>query len=309
MPLTGFSLVDGDAARGIPSAKPHHWMIGLGIVIVAQWLHGWGNMLADLVSLVPNVNLGLSSPTALSVLAWNVIPFGIIAGSALYASWCLDQRGPRAVGLSWATLGGAMPWALVGLMAAFPTVLALIELEPGWILVAQEAMLVLLPATIIQAGAEEIVFRGIITTSLIARYGSLRGLMFGALLFALWHLQPGQGLPFLVYEASTTFVFGLTAGIVALRQGHIGGAIALHVIWNVAWGISAGFANGSAGNFWDTYLHQWLGGWAIETLGDWDRLQNALLPLMIETALMLVICKETILDIVARRDRTLMPQS
>lgn len=296
--------MDGSADSGVLPAQPRHWLIAAGVVIAAQWLIGVGDALAHmLVLLLPTASLvdwGESAAIwAPHVFFSNVLPFGMLAAAAIGVSRRLDGRGARALGVTWRAWRG-LPWALVGLTAALPTLLQLVSLPPEAIAQLAEALIVLIPSTTIQAGAEEILFRGVILTMLVARYGSLAGLIISAALFGFWHLSFSAGVADALINVTTTLVFGLTSGVVALRQGHLGGVIALHTVWNVASGVSAGFEDWPA-DFWSSYSANFYAPWTFDGLVDEGKLNSALLPLMIETALILVICKTTIYEVIERR--------
>jgi hypothetical protein len=294
---SGFILVDG-AAEG-KAATPRHWLLCLCVVIVAQWVLG---VAATPLNLLVRVDAGFdSSSIALWAALHNLIPFTVIGGLALYWSWRLDGRALADVGLSWRAWFGVLGWAFVALIAALPVVSVLYRISPDQVDEALGALAVFAPTTLVQAGAEEVLFRGVLLACLVARYGPLRGLLISAALFALWHLYVGQPAVDMVVRAISTFVFGLTAGVVALRQGHLGGVIALHTIWNIADSIVGGFEM-NAQDFWQGYLLHAYSGWELGDLLDQTSINALLLALLIEAVLIAMVCKSTILDIVAKRD-------
>ncbi len=180
---------------------------------------------------------------------------------------------------------------MVGLATSVPTLITFGSLSRGWLEMAGSALLVIVPVTIVQAGAEEIIFRGILLASLAARYGAARGLLISAALFAFWHIYVGQSWPDMIFRAGTTFVFGVTAGLLALRQGHLGGVIALHVVWNVVIHLAGGY-EGWPDQFWESFVANFRGYSSTDAL-DVESVKAALLPLIIETVLVLAATRAT----------------
>jgi membrane protease YdiL (CAAX protease family) len=272
------------------------------VVIVAQWVIA---VTAAPLNLLIGIDEGFNSVgIALWAALSNLIPFAIIGGLALYWAWRLDGRTLTDLGLSWRAWFGAFGWAFVALIAALPLVSMLYGISPDQVDQTLGALAVLAPTTLVQAGAEEVLFRGVLLACLVARYGPLRGLLISAALFALWHLYVGQPTIDLIVRAISTFVFGLTAGVVALRQGHLGGVIALHTIWNIADSVVGGFEM-NAQDFWQGYLLHTYSGWELSDLTNQSSINSLLLPLLIETALIALICKSTILEIIAKRNGSL----
>jgi membrane protease YdiL (CAAX protease family) len=196
----------------------------------------------------------------------------------------------------------------VGLFAGLPVFVVWAFLgKEAWD-TATGAIFLLVPAILIQAGAEEVLFRGILMPSMIARYGVGSGVVLSACLFGFWHVYAGQGFADFAYSSVSTFVFGITSGVVALRQGHLGGVIALHLVWNVVSGLGAGFADWPL-SFWQSYVTHYYSSWTLEDFLDKNTLNMALLPLMIETLLVVIICKSTIYEILARRSLRINTQT
>jgi uncharacterized protein len=290
-----FTLIDGNPLTGRAPARPRHWAIALVILIVAQWLLGnltdLGRITAGL--LLPSGILGMfgtfDTTTPFAALAIELFSFGLLAALAIALSRKLDARDMRSLGISPLATFEAMPWLIAGLLVALPTLASFGSLSSGWVEMAASALLLIAPVTLVQAGAEEIIFRGILLASLAARYGAVRGIFISAALFALWHLYVGQPAVDIVFKASTTFVFGATAALLALHQGHLGGAIALHFVWNIAAHLAGGF-EGWPDDFWQSFMAN--SSVSIESF-DNPIVRLTVLSLLIETFLILAVTRMT----------------
>lgn len=312
MQHTGYALIDGDPRRGIEPATPRHWIVCLVFVIVAQWALGLlGSVTTFAVRLVSFFGMSNSNFDriasewflALPSIAWLIIPFATVAFAAIRLSQHFDKRGPAALGLQWRAIPEAVPWVLAGLVAGSLVFWTFFLLAPGWAGETLAALTILLPATLIQSGAEEILFRGVLLAMLVARYGPLRGVLISAGLFALWHIYAGQGVVDAGIFVATTFIFGVTSAILVLHQGHLGGAIALHVIWNLVASVDAGLTNwnGAQGvlsmfgeGFWASYVANAELPWTIEDLRSGETMSKTFVPLLIETLLVLAACRSTV---------------
>jgi membrane protease YdiL (CAAX protease family) len=309
---TGFWLVDGDPERGIPAATPRHWVLCAAFVIVAQWV--FGNAI-DVTRLGTALVLTFGGygdwQTPFSTIAWLIFPFALVAWIAVWLSRRYDGRGFNALGVNARALAGAAPWVLAGVLISGLTIGGFFLLSPGWERAAGEALLWFVPATIIQAGAEEIVFRGALLSMLVARYGAWRGVLISSLLFAMWHLYSGQNLIDAGVYAVMTFVMGLGFAILALHQGHLGGVIALHVVWNVVADVQTGLtdwtgANGILGmfdDFWTSYAINGFAQWTLADLQSQETLRNTVLPLILETLIILAACRTTVEKMLTRQAR------
>jgi membrane protease YdiL (CAAX protease family) len=136
-------------------------------------------------------------------------------------------------------LGGLMIAVAAGILAAFGA----IEVEEGdpsrQGIAAIPGVLIVLAGWIVQGGAEEVLTRGWILPVLGARYRPWVGLATASVLFAVLHgLNPGLSILAMVNLA----LFGLFAGLYALREGSLWGISALHSSWNWVQGNFLGFA-------------------------------------------------------------------
>ena len=105
-------------------------------------------------------------------------------------------------------------------------------------LAALGGVIIVLIGWIVQGGAEEVLFRGWVLSTLGARYRPWIGLLVSSLLFALLHgLNPGLSALAIV----NLILFGVFAGLYAMREGSIWGISALHSVWNWVQGNFFGF--------------------------------------------------------------------
>jgi membrane protease YdiL (CAAX protease family) len=99
-------------------------------------------------------------------------------------------------------------------------------------------VIIVLLGWIIQGGAEEALIRGWVLPVIGARYKPWIGLLVSSLIFALLHgLNPGLSVIALINLA----LFGLFAGLYAMREGSMWGISALHSVWNWVQGNFFGF--------------------------------------------------------------------
>jgi membrane protease YdiL (CAAX protease family) len=91
---------------------------------------------------------------------------------------------------------------------------------------------------IIQGGAEEVLMRGWVLPVIGARYKPWTGLLVSSLLFAILHgLNPNLSAIALINLG----LFGVFAGLYAMREGSMWGISALHSVWNWVQGNFFGF--------------------------------------------------------------------
>ena len=105
-------------------------------------------------------------------------------------------------------------------------------------LAAVAGVMLVLIGWIIQGGAEEVLIRGWVLPVIGARYKPWLGLLISSIIFALLHgLNPGLSAIALVNLA----LFGVFAGLYAMREGSMWGISALHSVWNWVQGNFFGF--------------------------------------------------------------------
>lgn len=181
--------------------------------------------------------------------------FGVFAGGLALALRSLHGRGPTSLlgpDLGRSVRLGLRCAAAVALLLAVTS--AILPQDPA--LVRNDAMptrlwLALLPLSLagilIQAGTEELVFRGYLLQQFAARFPG-RPVWIGgtAALFALLHFSPASAGQNAAAFAVWAFVFGLAAADLTARSGSLGPAIGMHLSVNVFALLVAGLAGPGA---------------------------------------------------------------
>lgn len=111
-----------------------------------------------------------------------------------------------------------------------------IEAEPQVTMSALVPVFVLLFAFILQAGTEELVFRGWMMGRLAERYGLWVGVIGNSVLFALMHVDiealSALGPSGIVIFTVATLLFSVFLSLLVIRERSIWGAAAWHASWN-----------------------------------------------------------------------------
>ena len=101
--------------------------------------------------------------------------------------------------------------------------------------------------TVLQAGSEEVFFRGWLQPVLVRAWGAIAGILVTAFGFAALHLVGGASS---VVSVLNLFLGGLLFGLLAVRFGGIAAAVAAHIGWNWAEQLLFGlFPNPGVGSF------------------------------------------------------------
>lgn len=107
----------------------------------------------------------------------------------------------------------------------------------------------------VQAGAEEVFFRGWLQPALTSRWGWVAGIVASALAFAALHVAGGARAPISLLNL---FLGGLTFGLFAARGGGLAAAFGAHWAWNASeqlgWGLDPNPGIGSFGALIDKEL-------------------------------------------------------
>ena len=157
-------------------------------------------------------------------------------------------------------IGAVMFASAVGILAIFGSV----KFEQGATsnqgFAALSGVTVVLFGWIVQGGAEEVLMRGWVLPVIGARTRPWIGLLVSSVLFACLHLlNPGLSVIAMVNLA----LFGMFAGLYAMREGSLWGISALHTVWNWVQGNFFGFevsgTNASGGTLFNL----------METGADW----------------------------------------
>lgn len=136
-------------------------------------------------------------------------------------------------------IGAGLFAGAVGILAALGT-LSFEQGDPSnQGVAALGGVLVVLLGWVVQGGGEEVVMRGWVLPVLGARYRPWVGLLVSSILFSFMHaLNPGLSVLALVNLA----LFGVFAGLYAMREGSLWGISALHTVWNWVQGNIFGLA-------------------------------------------------------------------
>lgn len=233
--------------RLIDPARAHAqlWRLAVGLVLVAAVSFGLNSALGALLIAwdAPFWSDQLASGQGSSPLAMFVMlgSFGFVTLGVFVAAHLVQKRRPLGViGPIPQTLRQfrAVLVVLIGLSAALAILPPygigppLVEnMAPGvWLALLPLSLLVVL----VQASAEEILFRGYVQQALAARFSSpLVWMVLPSVLFALGHYLPAQAgenaLPIAVWAG----LFGILMADLTARAGTLGPAIAVHLVNNV----------------------------------------------------------------------------
>lgn len=188
----------GVSLNGLPNTVTGLWMglqlvFAFGLMYVILW--AW----LKWVEKRPFWTLGYESQNAVSKYGrgflFGALMFAAAVGIlALFGSVSFEQGNPAEQG--------------------FPAIAGVMLVLIGWI---------------VQGGAEEVLIRGWVLPVIGARYKPWVGLLVSSLIFALLHgLNPNLSVIALVNLA----LFGVFAGLYAMREGSMWGISALHTVWN-----------------------------------------------------------------------------
>ena len=134
--------------------------------------------------------------------------------------------------------GALMFGGAVGILAIFGSV-AFEQGDPTQQgIAALGGVILVLIGWVVQGGAEEALIRGWALPVIGARYKPWIGLLVSSLIFAGLHgLNPGLS----VFALINLALFGVFAGLYAMREGSLWGISALHSVWNWVQGNFFGF--------------------------------------------------------------------
>ncbi len=207
--------------------KPRYTTTIILLVYHGLLLLGLSTMLIDGWGRLAFLTYGVGMPAG-ALIIWRC------AGRrwrALTPGFSRSQVNPmmRAVLLSW-----IIPTSIFGMMMAL-----------GWAkditshVTAGKLLLAVIVPQFVVATIEELAFRGVTQTLLVARFGTSRGLIITALLFGLFHLPNAlyQGIPAVLLPVTigTLSLLGWVLGkIFQQTQQRLIWPIVIHWAWNVA---------------------------------------------------------------------------
>lgn len=219
------------------------WIWAIPLLVIVFTFGG------QILALLPAKYLGLISKESIEtyphILYLIIGSFGVVA--AICILWIKFFEGsslatvglafePRAAKYYVRGLGVGLLMAVVVVLVVFVLGGYVQESDLDFSSMDLIPILVLLFAFIVQAGTEELVFRGWMMGRLSARYGLWAGVIGNSVLFTLMHVNTdGIGImdtaTILLFVAST-FLFALFLSLLAIRENSIWGACAWHTTWN-----------------------------------------------------------------------------
>jgi len=220
------------ALGGIPTAIVG-FVAGLGLSIALGFV---------LDRLDPDRELDLATELALSSLAlWTGLVGTAVIVSGRRGTWSLV----RDFGLRfrWADLGFGLAGAIVGRVVAALSLLPLPLLDPDlgdendrsvFEEAAVDGRSWLILFLVVCVGAplfEELFFRGVLQSRLVARFGVVKGIGVASVLFGAAHLIGWEGAPTAVNAWAVTFS-GIVLGAVYHYSRRLGAAVIAHGLFN-----------------------------------------------------------------------------
>lgn len=181
-----------------------------------------------LLSRLANAAWFVAMPAAMQALSANLLIFGPLLAIAVIGS---------RLARSSLTLGGPARGRAVLLGLALGAAGLLLATAEAWVAGtivpgaggAQAALLVGLAAIVVQAGVEEVYFRGWLQPLLVSAWGAVPALLVTALAFSLLHVLGGARAPLALLNL---FLGGLWFGLMAWRSGGLALPMAAHIAWN-----------------------------------------------------------------------------
>jgi len=179
------------------------------------------------------------------MMVFLLIPFALTGLIVIAWTRFVERRSLASIGLT--RSGGAKP-LLAGLAIGAAMILAMVA--GGWASGAQVvggyapafaspaalgAIAILLPCFIVQAGVEEILFRGWLLSTTARKFNPVVGVVLTTMLFTLLHYSRGEPL----LSTLTIVLFSVFACVWALKARSIWGVMGWHAGWN--WLLATGF--------------------------------------------------------------------
>lgn len=224
------------------------WRTGLGVALTIMAGLALYQLCFALISnmigpdltqaLIDSTTFDRDSPAAtLYILA----TFGFFALGLAMVTSTIHRRSPSTLFGPFAAVASdalrvtlAVGALLVLLLILLPQNVELVRNED----LARRSWIALLPLSLtaiaLQAGTEELIFRGYLQQQLAARFpGRPLWLVLPAALFGLSHLSPAAAGDNAVFFAVWAFAFGVAAADLTARTGSIGAALGFHLANNV----------------------------------------------------------------------------
>lgn len=230
----------------VPPGRPEGEAAELLAPPAGQWkiIHGVAafvtGIAASLVAALPVLSGGITSFEAFAVLgsAQSLATIAVVAALKRFSRPALEDLGFRfTFSDAWGLPAGALLQIVLSLLLSVVVVVFFSGEAPvqDVVQVVDEAaglgtrMAVVITAVLLAPVAEEIVFRGVLLRALAHRLPRWAAAVGSAGAFALGHLlDPNAGL-----AVPALFVAGLVLAWQVLKSGRLGGAIAMHVGFNL----------------------------------------------------------------------------
>jgi membrane protease YdiL (CAAX protease family) len=163
-----------------------------------------------------------------------VLSVGMAAGIAIFSA-ARDGRGLRALGIRSAGLRPGLAW-FCALLAIHLPLIALLAVAYGPAVVLQNLpyLLAIAPFVALQAGAEEVMFRGWLLQTVAARHGPAIGVAVSTLAFSAAHFGYGGDVLGMAMSVALRAPLGWALAVLALRHGNLGPSIGVHTGLNTA---------------------------------------------------------------------------
>lgn len=163
-----------------------------------------------------------------------VLSVGMAAGITVFSA-LRDKRGLRGLGLRSAGLRPGLLW-FAALLAIHVPMFALLAVAYGPAIVLQNLpyLLAIAPFIALQAGAEEVMFRGWLLPTVAARHGAAIGVAVSTIAFSAVHFGYGGDLLGMAMSVAVRAPLGWALAVLALRYGNLGPSIGVHTGLNTA---------------------------------------------------------------------------
>lgn len=172
-----------------------------------------------------------------------ILPFSAMAAAVLAWTRWVERRGLETLGLLGTDRrrnylrGLAAGLAMMGLAVLLIRLAGGYQAEEGFPAFASPRAMLWIAALflgfMVQAGIEELIFRGWLLSSITRRWNLAAGFIGSSLAFTIVHLSPDQPLR----VTALSFLFGLFACAWARRENGIWGVMGWHASWNWLGGV------------------------------------------------------------------------
>lgn len=204
---------------------------------------GWVPAAQKLSERIPNTDPGPAMALFDLLVFGPLIAIAVVLG--LLSRKPVLRAGTRPVlwtfaGLAWGTVAIASTTGFAWLSGGLHPAVNPLPVVPRLIMIG-------IALTVLQAGAEEVLFRGWLQPALIERIGRSWGVLAGAVIFAGFHALAATNDPI---SLANLVLGGLWFGLLALRSGGILAPLAAHFAYNVIEDCGLGLVPNGGPNGW-----------------------------------------------------------